>query len=38
MEAVMVYVHDKAEIDTPAFRKFVKQAAKAYFRASGVSP
>jgi len=31
-EAVMIYVHDKREIDTPAFRKFVKQAARAYFR------
>ncbi|MDX2200135.1 MAG: hypothetical protein SF069_14330 [Phycisphaerae bacterium] len=31
LDAVVVYVHDKAEIDTPAFRRFVKQAAKAYF-------
>jgi len=30
-DAVVVYVHDKAEIDTPAFRRFVKQAAAAYF-------
>jgi len=30
-DAVVVYPHDKAEIDTPAFRKFVAAAARAYF-------
>ncbi len=29
-DAIVVYVHDKAEIDTPAFRKFVKDAVAAY--------
>jgi len=29
-DAVVVYVHDKAEIDTPAFRRFVKRAVRAY--------
>ncbi|MCK4341792.1 MAG: excinuclease ABC subunit A, partial [Phycisphaerae bacterium] len=32
-EAVMVCVHDKKEIDTPGFRKFVKAAVKAYLAA-----
>ncbi len=31
LDAVVVYVYDKNEIATPAFRTFVKQAAKAYF-------
>ena len=35
-DAVVVYVHDKAEIDTPAFRKFAKQAADANLRGLGV--
>jgi excinuclease ABC subunit A len=30
MDAVVVYVHDKNEIDTPAFRKFVRAAVRAY--------
>ncbi|MBK8915757.1 MAG: hypothetical protein IPM64_14385 [Phycisphaerales bacterium] len=30
LEAVAVYVHDCREIDTPAFRRFVKEAAAAY--------
>jgi excinuclease ABC subunit A len=29
-DAIAVYVHDKAEIDTPAFRVFVKKAVAAY--------
>jgi excinuclease ABC subunit A len=29
-EAVVVYVHDQAEIDTPAFRRFIVAAVKAY--------
>ena len=33
LDAVVVYVYDKNEIATPAFRTFVKQAAKAYFTA-----
>jgi excinuclease ABC subunit A len=32
LDAVVVYVHDKKEIDTPAFRKFVKQAARVYLK------
>jgi excinuclease ABC subunit A len=32
LDAVVVYVHDKKEIDTPAFRKFVKQAAQVYLK------
>ncbi len=36
LDAVIVYVHDKPEIDTPAFRKFIKQAPKAYLAACGV--
>ena len=31
-DAVVVYVYDRAEIDTPAFRRFVKRAAAAYFK------
>jgi excinuclease ABC subunit A len=34
LDAVVVYVHDRAEIDTPAFRRFVKRAGKAYFTAA----
>ena len=30
LDAVVVYVHDGKEIDTPAFRRFVKRAVKAY--------
>jgi excinuclease ABC subunit A len=30
LDAIAVYVHDKIEIDTPAFRQFVKQAVAAY--------
>jgi excinuclease ABC subunit A len=33
MEAIVVYVHDKAEIDTPGFRQFIKRAAQAYLKA-----
>jgi len=29
-DAVVVYVHDNQEIDTPAFRRFVKRAVRAY--------
>jgi len=32
LDAIAVYVHDKAEIDTPAFRRFVRKAAGAYMR------
>jgi excinuclease ABC subunit A len=35
LDAVVIYVHDKAEIDTPAFRRFIKRAAKAYLGAVG---
>jgi excinuclease ABC subunit A len=35
LDAVVVYVHDKAEIDTPAFRRFVKRAVRAYLDAMG---
>jgi len=35
-DAVVVYVHDKQEIDTPAFRRFVKQAVGAYLK--GIRP
>ncbi|MFQ5806711.1 MAG: hypothetical protein ACE5I3_09700 [Phycisphaerae bacterium] len=35
LDAVVLYVHDKAEIDTPAFRKFVRQAARAYLTTCG---
>ena len=37
LDVVVVYVHDRKEIDTLAFRRFVKQAAKAYLRACGTS-
>jgi excinuclease ABC subunit A len=30
LDAVVIYVHDKSEIDTPAFRRFIKQAVRAY--------
>jgi excinuclease ABC subunit A len=30
LDAVVVYVHDKKEIDTPAFRRFIRAAVKAY--------
>jgi excinuclease ABC subunit A len=30
MEAIVIYVHDRAEIDTPAFRRFIREAVKAY--------
>ena len=33
VDAVVVYVHDREEIDTPAFRRFIKQAATAYLKA-----
>ena len=29
-DAIRIQVHDKAEIDTPQFRKFIKDAARAY--------
>ncbi len=29
-DAIVIYVHDKREIDTPAFRKFVSDAVRAY--------
>ncbi|TWT43777.1 UvrABC system protein A [Phycisphaerae bacterium RAS1] len=32
MDAIAVYVHDRQEIDTPAFRKFVQTAVRAYAR------
>ncbi len=31
-DAVAVYVHDRREIDTPAFRRFVREAVAAYRR------
>jgi excinuclease ABC subunit A len=31
-DAVVVYVHDRREIDTPAFRRFVRKAARAYLQ------
>ena len=31
IDAIAIYVHDKNEVDTPAFRRFIKTAAKAYF-------
>ncbi len=33
-DAVVVYAHDRAELDTPGFRKFVAQAVRAYLRAA----
>ncbi|MGD8453026.1 MAG: excinuclease ABC subunit UvrA [Phycisphaerae bacterium] len=38
LDAVAVYVHDKKEINTPAFRRFVKKAAKAYLKAVAGMP
>ena len=38
LDAIAVYVHDKQEIDTPAFRKFIKQAVRAYLRAMKLRP
>ncbi|MBK9119167.1 MAG: ATP-binding cassette domain-containing protein [Phycisphaerales bacterium] len=38
-DAVVVYVHDRKEIDTPAFRRFIRTAVQAYadlLTASGV--
>jgi len=32
LDAIAVYVHDKAEIDTPGFRRFIKVAVSAYLR------
>ena len=32
LEAVMVYVHDKKEINTPGFRRFIRDAARAYLK------
>ena len=32
LDAVVIYPHDKKEIDTPAFRKFVKSAVTAFLR------
>ncbi len=31
-DAIVVYAFDKQEIDTPAFRRFVKEAARAYHK------
>ena len=36
LDAIAVYVHDKAEIDTPGFRRFIKQAAAAYLKSQGI--
>jgi len=30
LDAVAIYVHDRREINTPAFRRFIRQAARAY--------
>jgi hypothetical protein len=30
MDAVVIYVHDMKEIHTPGFRRFIKDAARAY--------
>ena len=30
LDAVVVYVHDKREIDTPGFRRFIRDAVRAY--------
>ncbi|MCZ2399440.1 MAG: ATP-binding cassette domain-containing protein [Phycisphaerae bacterium] len=35
IDAVAVYVHDRAEIDTPGFRRFVRDAGAAYFSMVG---
>ncbi|MFH1746295.1 MAG: ATP-binding cassette domain-containing protein [Planctomycetota bacterium] len=37
-DAVVIYVHDKKEINTLAFRKFVKQAVRAYLKSQGIPP
>ena len=37
-EVVVVYVHDKQEIDTPAFRRFIKQVVATYLKAIGTNP
>ena len=34
-DAVVVYAHDKAEIDTPAFRRFIRKAVRAYLAGVG---
>lgn len=34
-DVVVLYVHDRKEIDTPAFRKFIRAAAEAYFEGAG---
>ncbi|RMF84766.1 MAG: hypothetical protein D6744_02495 [Planctomycetota bacterium] len=31
-DAVVIYVHDRREIDTPAFRRFIRKAASLYFK------
>ncbi len=36
LDAVVVYVHDQREINTPAFRKFIKEAVKVYLASQGV--
>jgi len=36
LDAVAIYVHDKAEIDTPAFRRFIRQAVSAYLKSQGI--
>ncbi len=33
LDAVVIYVHDRQEIDTPAFRRFIQEAATAYLEA-----
>ena len=35
LDAVAVYVHDKAEIDTPSFRAFVQKSVATYRKALG---
>ena len=30
IDAIVIYVHDRAEIDTPGFRRFVQTAANVY--------
>ena len=37
-DAVAIYVHDKQEIDTPAFRRFIKEAVAAYFKSIAKQP
>jgi excinuclease ABC subunit A len=36
LDAIAVYVHDKTEIDTPGFRRFIKHAAAAYLKSQGI--